>query len=316
MPGRFDANSPILFVKRKMSVDISIQKYYCTYMQMTSPKKLFSENRRKAVELRAMRIGNESSNFLSKIAAETIEERLSVINRQFDRAVDFLSTHNAMMPLLEKLDNVKLVEQIVSITHGDKAKTTEPELVPLEARSTNLITSVFALHRSNDLPGSLIQIRKSLVNDGLFMAALPGDNTLHELRECLITAESEVHGNASLRIEPFGEIRQLGGLLQRAGFSLPVVDSEIFTIRYKNFKALISDLRMIGATNTLAQKPSFASKRMFDRTEELYQERYQDYDGKLTATAEIIFLSGWSPDKSQQQPLKPGSANKQLKDFL
>jgi len=291
-------------------------------MQKTSPQKLFSETRRNAIEMRAMRIGKDGADFLSQIAAETIQERLAVINREFDLAVDFLSSHNAMIPAFETLDNIKAIDQIITPAQSlasdanSSLKASEPELVPLKPQSTNLITSIFALHRSNDLPGSLIQIRKALVNDGLFMAALPGENTLRELRECLIQAESDVHDTASLRVEPFSEIRQLGGLLQRAGFALPVVDSEVFTIRYKNFNALIEDLRAMSATSTLSQITPFASRKMFERAKEIYMEKYQGGDGKISTTAEVIFISGWSPDKSQQQPLKPGSAKNHMKDFL
>ena len=288
-------------------------------MQMTSPQHLFSESRRNAVEIRAMHISKNDADFLSEIAAQAITDRLAVINRNFHKAVDFLSTHNVMVPALQKLSNVGIIDQIISEAKYSKSPNTnagKPEFVPLEPNSTNLITSVFALHRSNDLPGSLIQIRRALINDGLFMAALPGENTLRELRECLITAESEVHGSASLRVEPFGEIRQLGGLLQRAGFTLPVVDSEIYTIRYENFNALIKDLRAMGATNTLAQQPAFASRKLFQKAREIYEARHKDKDEKITATAEIVFLSGWAPDKSQQKPLKPGSAKAALKDFL
>jgi len=278
-------------------------------MQKTSPQKLFSEKRRKAVKLRACAIAKADADFLSKIAAETLGQRIAVINREFDKAVDFLSGHNAMHPALEQLENVGDIKQIT-------ATENDPEHLPLEIKSANLITSIFTLHRSNDLPGSLIQIRKALVDDGLFMAALPGENTLRELRECLIAAESEIHGTASLRVEPFGEIRQLGGLLQRAGFALPVVDSDTFTIRYKNLAALIDDLRAMGATSTVEQSSAFASRKMFQRASEIYNERYKENDGKIIATAEIVFLSGWAPDKSQQKPLKPGSAKNQLKDFL
>jgi len=316
MPGRIEIELPILFTKLEMPVDISIEKYYCRVMQKTSPQKLFSEKRRNAVQNRGLRMGKEDADFLSKIAAETIRERLEVTNRQFERAVDFLSSHNALASELKKLDNVKSVEQIASPAFQLDGQTSEPEFVPLESQSTHLITSIFSLHRSNDLPGSLIQIRKALVNDGLFIAALPGENTLRELRECLIAAEAEIHGTASLRVEPFGEIRQIGGLLQRAGFALPVVDSESFTIRYKNFKGLVNDLRAMGATNTLEQNPAFANRKMFERTEKIYEEKYKKSDGKIIATAEIIFMSGWSPDKSQQQPQRPGSAKNQLKDFL
>jgi hypothetical protein len=132
----------------------------------------------------------------------------------------------------------------------------------------------------------------------------------------MLTAESMINGNASLRVDPFGEVRQVGSLLQRAGFALPVVDTEILTVRYSSLKKLITDLRAMGATSSLNSNRSFSPRNLFEKTEEIYRKRYQDNDGKIRATFEIIFLSGWSPDASQQKPLKPGSAKNKLSDFL
>ena len=137
-----------------------------------------------------------------------------------------------------------------------------------------------------------------------------------ELRDSMLTAESMLNGNATLRIDPFGEVRQIGSLLQRAGFALPVVDTELLTARYSSLRKLIKDLRAMGATSSLNSNVGFGPRGLFEKTEEVYRERYQDDDGKIRATFEIIFLSGWSPDASQQKPLKPGSAKNKLSDFL
>lgn len=292
-------------------------------MEKTSPQKLFSAKRREAVQARAQRIAKQDAGFIAEIAAETMHERLAVVNREFDQALDLFSHFDEMAQRLKAAENVKAIcrFQGFSFDQGaDDEKIENPwdetQPLPFNPESLNLITSVFGLHWMNDLPGMLFQARTLLKPDGLFLAAMPGDQTLKELRECLIAAETEVTEGVSLRIEPFGEIRQYGNLLQRAGFALPVVDSEQYTIRYRSLRSLINDLRAMGATSTLEQRSSFASRKLFQRCEEIYFERFSDTDGKIRATAELVFLSGWKPHSSQQKPLKPGSAKASLSDFL
>ncbi|MFN3502303.1 MAG: SAM-dependent methyltransferase, partial [Allorhizobium sp.] len=169
----------------------------------------------------------------------------------------------------------------------------------------------------NDTPGMLIQMRRALKPDGLLLAAIPGSGTLSELREVLLAAETEIYGGASPRVIPFADIRDIGSLLQRAGFALPVIDEESFTVRYDHIFALMRDLKAMGMANPLlgrSRRP--VSRRFFLRAAELYAERFSDPDGRIRATFSIVFVSGWAPHESQQKPLKPGSAKMRLADAL
>ncbi|MEO0328462.1 MAG: SAM-dependent methyltransferase [Pseudomonadota bacterium] len=292
-------------------------------MQNTSPIPIFSPKRLNAVQARAARIGKADSFFLAKIAAGSIAERLAVTQREFTNAADIFSPANFMTTELEKLQNVGEVKKIgfsaeQSCLNLEAPPQTfaNPEILPLVANSLSLVTSLFGLHWSNDIPGTFIQIRKALKSDGLFMAALPGSQTLTELRSCLIEAESRLTGGVSLRVDQFGEVRQFGNLLQRAGFALPVADTEIFTVRYTGLKSLIADLRAMGASNTSVDYSFRPARGLFELAEEIYHERFADLDGKIRATFEIVYLTGWVPHASQQKPQKPGSAKNQLKDFI
>ena len=294
-------------------------------MQNTSPPPLFSATRRNAVEARALRGPHHDADFLTRETAEILADRLNATNRNFSVAYDLFSPFDCMAEHLQNSRKVENLFRTAGISSCFEESTrlasapdlaAERELLPFKPGSANLVTSVFGLHWSNDLPGTFAQIRKILMADGLFLAALPGDKTLHELRDCLITAESQLSGSANLRVEPYGEIRQFGQLLQRTGFALPVVDSEIFNVRYQDFSGLIRDLRAMGATNTLSAVSGFGPRNLFEEVEKVYQEKYSDPDGKIRATFEVVFLSGWTPHESQQKPLKPGSAKNLLKDFL
>ena len=181
----------------------------------------------------------------------------------------------------------------------------------------DLVVSLLALQTVNDLPGALIQIRRALKPDGLLMAALIGGETLTELRQSLTIAESEILGGASPRVAPFVDVRALGGLVQRAGLALPVVDLDRVVVRYSDLFALISDLRAMGAANALDARSRAPLRRdILVRAAETYAARFADPDGRLRATFDIVWLSGWAPDESQQKPLKPGSAKARLADAL
>jgi SAM-dependent methyltransferase len=189
--------------------------------------------------------------------------------------------------------------------------------VPLAPESVNLVLSPLSLHVVNDTPGTFVRIRRALKPDGLFMAAIPGAGTLAELRDVLLAAEAELTGGASPRVIPFADVRDIGSLLQRAGFTLPVVDAESYTVRYDSLFPLMRDLRAMGMTNPLtgrSRKP--LNRAFFLRAAEIYAERYSDPDGRIRATFTIIYASGWAPHASQQQPLKPGSAKVRLADAL
>jgi hypothetical protein len=184
-------------------------------------------------------------------------------------------------------------------------------------KGQDLIVSGLALQHANDLPGALIQIRRALAADGLFLGCLLGGTTLTELRQALTEAESEVTGGVSPRVFPFADVRDMGGLLQRAGFAVPVADSETVTVRYPDMFGLMADLRAMGGTNVLlARSRRFTPRAVFLRAAEIYRQRFADPDGKLRATFEMIWLSGWAPHESQQKPLKPGSAQARLADAL
>ena len=183
--------------------------------------------------------------------------------------------------------------------------------------SLDLVVSALALQFVNDLPGTLIQIRRALKPDGLLLTALIGGDSLIELREAFAQAESEIEGGLSPRVAPFADLRELGALMQRAGFALPVVDSDRLTVRYDSPFALMRDLRAMGATNILSERRRVPLKRKtLQRMAQLYADRFADADGRLRATFEIAWLSGWAPHESQQKPLKPGSATQRLADAL
>ncbi len=200
---------------------------------------------------------------------------------------------------------------------GHAGKVASGDHLPLDPESVDLIVSLLSLQDTNDVPGALIQIRRALRPDGLFLGAMAGAGTLAELRESLLAAETEIAGGASPRVIPFADVRDVGGLLQRAGFALPVTDVETVTVRYDTMFGLIRDLRAMGATNALqARSRRPGTRRLFQRAAEIYAERFSDPDGRLRATFSFIWMSGWAPHASQQQPLKPGSADVSLAKVL
>jgi SAM-dependent methyltransferase len=193
----------------------------------------------------------------------------------------------------------------------------DEESLPFADGSLDLVTSALALQFVNDLPGTLIQIRRALKPDGLLLAALVGGDSLAELREAIAVAESEIEEGVSPHIAPFADVRELGALLQRAGFALPVIDNERLIVRYDSVFALMHDLRRMGATNVLHERRRKPLKRAtLERMADIYSRRFSDADGRLRASFEIIWLSAWAPHESQQKPLKPGSAAQRLADAL
>ena len=194
---------------------------------------------------------------------------------------------------------------------------TDDERLPFREASLDLVVSGLALQFVNDLPGALVQIRRALKPDGLFLAALAGGDTLTELRQAFAIAEAEVEGGVSPRVAPFADVRAMGALLQRAGFALPVVDIDRVVARYDSPLRLMHDLRRMGATNVMAERRRGVLRRQtLARLMDVYAERFADPDGRLRASFDIIWLSGWAPHESQQQPLRPGSARMRLADAL
>jgi SAM-dependent methyltransferase len=209
------------------------------------------------------------------------------------------------------------VSSIAPAGWGEAELVVDGEGKPLTEESFDLVVSALSLQFVNDLPGTLAQIRRALKPDGLLLAAMLGGETLTELRQAFAQAESEIEGGVSPRVAPFADLRDIGALLQRAGLALPVVDSDRVTVRYASIFDLMQDLRRMGATNALVERRRVPLRRAtLIRLGEIYAERFSDADGRIRATFETIWLSGWAPHESQQKPLKPGSAQQRLADAL
>lgn len=269
---------------------------------------------------RAFAKADSGAAFLMDRAVDDLSERLATVERRFESAAAiFCVTQGARDALIAsgKVAKVVRIEADQAFLGGEDGKVGDGDRLPLDPASIDLAVSLLALQEANDIPGTLIQIRRALKPDGLFLGAFAGAGTLAELRESLIAAETEITGGVSPRVIPFTDVRDAGGLLQRAGFALPVADVETLTVRYDSMFGLIRDLRAMGTTNALlarARRPG--SMRFFQRAAEIYAERFSDEDGRIRATFSFIWLSGWAPDGSQQKPLKPGSAEVSLTRVL
>lgn len=271
--------------------------------------------------LRAARQAEPGADFLLQNVAEELVDRLSLVQRRFAVGVD-LAGHGGQ--LAARLQAGGQVERLVRIERdarflreGEEGIVADEEALPLRDDSVDLVVSALSLHLTNDTPGALVQIRRALKPDGLFLAALLGGETLTELRASLLTAEAELYGGASPRVAPFADLREAGALLQRTGFALPVIDLDRLTVRYDSMFHLMRDLRAMGMTNMLeARSRRPVGRRLFLRAAEIYAERFADPDGRLRATFDIIYFSGWRPHDSQQKPLKPGSAKMSLAEAL
>jgi SAM-dependent methyltransferase len=276
---------------------------------------IFDRNLLRARRQRAERLG--ASDFLIERVAEDVAERLSVVLRQFDLAVDLGTPGDAVRRALMESSKVGAVVAASLFARGPLAVIADEEMLPFRDGALDLVTSALSLQFVNDLPGALVQIARALRPDGLFMAALAGGETLTELRQAFAQAESEIEEGISPRVAPFADVRELGALLQRAGFALPVTDVDRITVRYPSPVALMHDLRRMGATNVLTERRRKPLRRAtLMRMIEIYGERFADADGRIRATFEIVWLSGWVPHESQQQPLRPGSARQRLADAL
>jgi SAM-dependent methyltransferase len=273
---------------------------------------------------RATKLG--PSTFLLERVAEDLGDRLAAVLRRFAIAVDLGTPGDAIRRVLAasgKVDTIVAAHPLAgTMEHGltraaTLAVAADEEALPFRDGGLDLVVSALALQFVNDLPGTLLQIRRALNPDGLFMAALLGGETLSQLRGAFAAAEAEVEAGLSPRVAPFADLRDLGALLQRAGFALPVTDVDRVTVRYASPLALMHDLRRMGATNVLIERRRRPLKRAtLRRVMEIYLDRFGDADGRVSATFEIIWLAGWAPHESQQQPLKPGSARVRLADAL
>jgi SAM-dependent methyltransferase len=279
---------------------------------MTANPTIFDRTLLAARQRRARTFG--PATFLLDRAAEDIADRLQAVTRSFDRAADLGTPTDAVRRAVMASGKAG---SIAPAAWGEAELVVDDAGKPLMAGELDLVVSALALQFVNDLPGTLAQIRRALKPDGLLLAAMLGGETLTELRQAFAQAESEIEGGVSPRVAPFADLRDIGALLQRAGLALPVVDSDRVTVRYASIFDLMQDLRRMGATNAMVERRRAPLRRAtLVRLGEIYAERFSDADGRIRATFETIWLSGWAPHESQQKPLKPGSAQQRLADAL
>ena len=266
---------------------------------------------------RRSRAAASPANFLLDHVAGELADRLSVVLRRFDLGIDLGTPGDAVRVALRRLGAVGMIVGADVIARDKPFVVADEEALPFRDASLDLVVSGLALHSANDLPGVLAQIGRALKPDGLFLAALLGGETLIELRQVFAQAESEIDGGASPRVAPFTDLRQLGALLQRAGFALPVTDVERVTVRYSSAFDLMHELRRMGAANTLVARRRVPLRRTtLMQMGDIYARSFADADGRIRATFDIMWLSGWAPHPNQQLPLKPGSAKARLADAL
>jgi SAM-dependent methyltransferase len=271
----------------------------------TAPN-LFDLRLLRARQNRALRLG--PATFLLDRVAEDMAERLHAVLRDFSDVADIWTPGEVLRtPSRDRFKSVTHIAQ-----HDG-----ERETLPLQPESLDLVVSALAFQFVNDLPGVLAQIRRALRPDGLLLAAMIGGDTLSELRQSFAAAEAECEGGVSPRVAPFADLRDVGALLQRAGFALPVTDVDRIVVRYDSAFALMADLRRMGATNILVERRHAPTRRAtLTRMAQIYGERFADADGRIRATFDVIWLSGWAPHESQQTPLRPGSAKASLAEAV
>ncbi len=279
--------------------------------KQASPPKIFD---RKLLHDRLRRaLAKGAPDFLLTRAADDLLDRLLTVKRDFPRSLD-LGT-----PTAHFCQAIVASGRAAPLRAGrfGAAVVVDEEALPFAPASFDLVVSGMALQWVDDLPGVFAQVRRILAPDGLFLACLPGGASLVELRVALAQAEEEISGGASPRVSPFVDVRDMGGLLQRAGFALPVSDVDSFTLRYDSVLGLMADLRAMGAANVLVKRASRPLRReVLARAAQIYAERFSDPDGRVRASFEIVWISGWAPHESQQKPAKPGSATVRLEDAM
>ena len=288
---------------------------------MSEDRELFD---RRLLRQRRERFAGEvaAHEFLLAQVGKEIAERIGAILRDFPLALDLgayrggLGARVAALPRVGRMIYAESAPKLASLCPRP-ALACDEDLLPFKDASLNLVVSGLALHRVNDLPGALIQIRRALAPDGFFLGAALGSRSLHELREALLEAEAEETGGVSPHIAPFADLRDYGALLQRAGFALPVTDAELLTLVYPSPRDLMAEIRVLGGGNVLsARRKAPMTRHVLERAESIYRSRYETGDGRITASFEIVYLAGWAPHESQQKPLAPGSAMRRLADAL
>lgn len=276
-------------------------------MRMNTPSQLFN---RTLLQKRQQRTVPhcEDADFFIKHVSSLLQDRLEDITRHFTQATLIGGYHGCVQEALQGTKNIRALD-VIELGVG--------ETLPLSPASQDAIFSAWGLHWINDLPGMLSQIRRALKPDGCFVALMPGPKTLQELRESFAAAAASSGGDLHNHIAPFVEVRDAGNLLQRAGFALPVVDSETLEISYPHPMKLLHELRAMGETNMLlSQSKQTLPRAYFAQMMAAYQQRFSHDEGRITATVEIISMTAWAPDASQPKPAKRGSGEVSLKDFL
>ena len=272
----------------------------------------FAPRQRRARKLLVSRPG---ADFLLTRATEDLDLRLASVNRPFPVAADLFSP--AASSIIAPGRRLVRFGAPWQDARGEHDVIADPDGLPLADGSLDLVVSLLALQWHEDWPGLLAQVRRALRPDGLFLACFVGGRTLHELRAIFTQAEADCEGGASPRVIPFADLRDAGALLQRAGFALPVADVDTLTVRYGSLFDLAADLRAMGATNVLRERSRKPLRRAtLFRAAALYAERFSDRDGRIRATFELLWVSGWAPHASQQKPLAPGSAKRSLAEAL
>lgn len=257
---------------------------------------------------RAARQRKPEPNILTRTIAEELVERLSFVNRRFETALVIAAEPDPIAARLREGGQVKEVACRQPQPGDDQH---------LPSEHYDAVFSIFDLQTVNDVPGALIQMRRALKPDGLLLASLFAGDTLTELRQAWLAAEAAVKGGVTPRIAPMIDVRELGGLLQRAGLALPVADLDRTMVRYPDAVALIHEIRELGLSNNLTGRSRTpVSRALMGAAVNHYQQNFADPDGRVRATVEVAWITGWAPHESQQQPLKPGSARARLADAL
>ena len=263
------------------------------------------------------------SDFLVREVGERLVDRLDDVKRRFARVLD-LGCHGGQLgPLLRRQTSPELLVEadlsLCMVRHaaGTARLVADEEWLPFRSDSLDLVVSALSLHWVNDLPGALVQIRQALRPDGLLLAAMLGGDTLFELREAFLRAESGHEGGVRPHVSPFPDVETLGALLQRTGFALSVVDSDRITVTYKSAQALMHDLRAMGEVNaTRGRARHFARRATLRALDACYREAFGLDDGRIPATFQVLYLTGWTPHDSQQQPARRGSGSVRLAEAL
>ena len=283
----------------------------------TSTVRIFD---RQALELRRKRATTNFSahDFMFQEVAERLIQRITDVKRKFGLAIDLGARTKHLKQMLSKEDSINKIISLGLIRDlKDYDLVGNEEVMPFKDASADLLVSNLVFHWTNDLVGTLIQCRQILKPDGLFLAALFGGNTLTELRQVMIEVENEISGGIWPRISPLIQLPDAAALLQRSGYNLPVADTDTITVTYSDAFSLMRDLRGMGETNAiLARKQHFSKRSIFSQVAERYHMLFADSKGKMPATFQIIYLTGWAPDETQPLPLQPGTAAQRLADAL